>query len=232
MALARTVWTRAKNPEIAVRPLDRAGERVHKAAWRGTDAVPSWIWPGTDPGTRAQVEVYSYAPSVELFLGDRSLGTRRAGVAHGCVARFTVPYGAEDLTAVARVGDRAVGRAALPAQQGALRLRVAADRESLTANGQDLVFLELEVVDECGNVAMVSDTPVSVDVEGAGVLAALGSADPRPTTSYDQSTTPLYRGRALAIIRASSKPGTVQVHVRAGELGEQRLTLPVERVAR
>ncbi|WP_136194137.1 glycoside hydrolase family 2 TIM barrel-domain containing protein [Actinomyces procaprae] len=232
MALARTVWTRAKNPEIAVRPLDRAGRRVHKAAWRGTDAVPSWVWPEVAAGTRAQVEVYSYAPQVELFVGDHSLGTRPAGVAHGCVAHFTVPYGPEDLTAVARVGDREVGRATLPAQRGAPRLRVRADRGRLHAGGQDLAFLELEAVDERGNVAMIGGTPVSVEVSGAGRLAALGSADPRPASSYDETTTPLYRGRALAIVRAGAEPGTVQVGVRAGELGEQRLTLVVEPAGR
>ncbi|MDU0348336.1 glycoside hydrolase family 2 TIM barrel-domain containing protein, partial [Actinomyces sp. MRS3W] len=228
MALARTVWQRPKTPELAVRPLDRAGERVHKAPWRGTDAVPSWVWPGTEPGTSAQVEVYSYAPQVELFVGERSLGTRRAGVKHGCTARFTVPYDVGDLTAVAKVADREVGRATLPAQRGELSLRVRGDRERLRANGQDLVYVEIEVVDKAGSVAMLSGEHVSVRVDGAGTLAALGSASPTLPGSYSTNVAPTYRGRALAIIRAGQETGQITVTVGSEHLGRHHLTLTVE----
>ncbi|MCL3777398.1 MULTISPECIES: glycoside hydrolase family 2 TIM barrel-domain containing protein [unclassified Actinomyces] len=249
MALARTVWTRSRTPEIAVRPLDRAGQKAHQAMWRGTDAVPSWSWPHAAPGTRARVEVYSYAPEVELLVGGRSLGTKAAGVRHGCVATFTVPYGEGDLTAVNKIGGREVGRATLRSTSGPLRLRVTSDREALAAGGQDLAHLEIEVVDAAGTLASVSGEEVGVRLEGAdgavlpgavATLAALGSADPAPADRplgeegphvqaagpYDGDRTRLFQGRALAVVRAGREAGAV-VAVVTSPYGEARVPLAV-----
>jgi hypothetical protein len=64
--LAAVTWG-ASTPMISVRPLDRSGRPVAKAAWRTTDAVPSWAWRGKD-GVTALVEVFSRDEQVELLL--------------------------------------------------------------------------------------------------------------------------------------------------------------------
>jgi len=89
--LAKATWGPADEPQIAVRPLDRSGRPVAKAAWRTTDAVPSWAWRGKD-GLRADIEVCSADDEVELHLNGRLVGRERTGRAHGNIARFTVPW--------------------------------------------------------------------------------------------------------------------------------------------
>ncbi len=98
MLLARAVWGPDAAPGIAVRPVDKAGLRVSKSAWRATDALPSWAWEGCH-ANRAEVEVYSAADEVELLLNGSSVGRRKAGRKHGFRATFRGTWHPGELTA-------------------------------------------------------------------------------------------------------------------------------------
>ncbi|MHA6523602.1 glycoside hydrolase family 2 TIM barrel-domain containing protein [Tessaracoccus sp. G1721] len=224
MALARAVWEQTDEPAVFVRPLDRDTRRTNRAAWRATDAVASWAWPAGD-GRRAEIEVYSSADEVELLLDGRSLGVKRAGRRAGFVARFRTPYQRGTLEAIARRQGREVGRSALASAAGSLRLRVQPDRSVLDADGQDLAHLAIELVDGAGTVVMLSGEEVEVVVDGPATLAGLGSADPAPLGSYTDPRDQLFRGRALAVIRATTEPGDVRVSVRSRAHGEAVATL-------
>ena len=45
------------------------------SAWRMTNAVESWTWPGCE-GQKATVEVYSDAPLVALYCNNRLIGKK------------------------------------------------------------------------------------------------------------------------------------------------------------
>jgi len=212
MLLARAVWGLDDDPAIAVRPVDRAAEPVHKAVWRASDAVPSWSWSGCE-GKPARIEVYSGADTIELLLNGRSLGRRPAGRRHGFTARFTVPWEPGELTAVAYTGGREIGRRTLAAAAGPLSLRVTSDRSDLTANGQDLAHVLIEVVDAAGTVDMVSNEPITATLTGPGTLVGLGSAHPAPPGPYTDADDHTWQGRALAVIRASREAGPVTLTV-------------------
>lgn len=224
MALARAVWGRTDEPAIVVRPLDRDLRRTNRAAWRATDAVASWAWPQGE-GRRAEIEVYSNADEVELRLNGRSLGRRKAGPKRGFLARFTAPYEPGLLEAIARSGGREVGRSTLASATGPLRLRLIVDRSALSADGQDLAHLAVELVDSNGTVVMLSGAEIEVGVDGPATLAGLGSADPAPLGSYTDARDELFRGRALAVIRATTEAGEARVTVRSRDHGSATITL-------
>ena len=58
----QTVWGLRKSPYLGVRPLIWSYKKMTGSAWRMTNAVESWTWPGCE-GQKATVEVYSDAPS-------------------------------------------------------------------------------------------------------------------------------------------------------------------------
>ncbi len=218
MLLARAVWGVSKAPEIAVRPVDKAGQQVFKAAWRGTDAVPTWAWTGCE-GKRADVEVYSAADEIELLLNGRSLGRKKAGRKHGYAATFRTTWRPGELSAVAYTNGRESGRQTLRSADGPLSLRVTTDRTELDADGRSLAYVTIEVVDAAGTVSATAAADLTVTVEGPATLAGLGSANPAPTHPYTGSTTRTYRGRAQAVVRAGREAGQVTVTVAAGNLG-------------
>lgn len=212
--LARAVWGELTAPAIAVRPLDHAGERTLRTAWRASDAVPSWAWHGCE-GRVAEIEVYSADDEVELLLDGRSLGRRRP---RRFLARFRTPYRPGELVAVGYRAGRETGRSAL-VSAGPARLRLVAETGVLAADGRDLAFVHVELADEHGTVEMLAADTVTVDVAGPASLAAFGSAAPETEETFTGDTHTTYYGRALAVIRAGDAPGTITVTATSREHG-------------
>lgn len=193
LLLSQAVWGLLDSPGIAVRPLDRAQQRVHRIAWRHTDAIESWAWSGAE-GKPADIEVYASGDSVELLLNGRSLGRKKL---RGFQARFRVPYAPGELVAVGyRKGVETGRRVLRSAAKPELRLTVENANDAT-----DAVFVRIELADENGVVEMLADDSVTAQVTGGAVLAALGSAATSTEGSYvdDEHTT--HYGRALAILR-------------------------------
>ena len=223
--LARAVWGELTAPAIAVRPLDHAGRRTLRTAWRATDAVASWAWRGCE-GRTAEIEVYSADDEVELLLNGRSLGRRRP---RRFVARFRTPYRPGELLAVGYRAGRETGRSTL-VSAGPARLRLVAETRTLAADGQDLAFVHVELADDHGTVEMLATDAVTISVTGPGDLAGFGSAAPETEETFTGDTHTTYYGRALAVIRAGHRPGPITVSATSRHHGaattELRATAP------
>jgi len=221
----RVVWGLRTDPWIGVRPLTHAGETVKKSPWRMTDAVGSWSWAGCE-GAKAEIEVYADAARVALHLNGERIGSARV---RANIARFRATYAPGALEAVAYDSSGAeVGRSELRSAGATFRLRVTPDTTALRANGQDLSFISIELVDDQGVVHAAADRDVAVTVDGeSAVLAAVGSANPRPARLYDSEVTETWYGRALAVVRAGQRPGEVTVTVKSEGADPVRLSLAI-----
>jgi len=216
-------WHLHPDPAIAVRPLNHAGEAVARTAWRSTDAIESWSWRGKT-GTRAEIEVYADADEVELLLNGRSLGRRRSGRGVRYLSRFATGFEPGELTAVAYRGGVESGRSTLrSAADTALTLR--AESDVIRADASALAYVWIELADPDGEVEMLDDDDVTIQVEGPAELIAFGSAQPAPTRSFSQSAQPTFYGRALAIVRATGEPGTIGVRASSARHGVARIDL-------
>ncbi|PRY13949.1 glycoside hydrolase family 2 TIM barrel-domain containing protein [Kineococcus rhizosphaerae] len=218
LMLVQAVWGTTDVPGIAVRPLDRAGQRPNRSPWLPSDAVASWSW-GQLSGT-AQIEVYTTGDRVELLLNGQSLGRRTP---RGFVARFRTPYRPGELTAIAYRGGVEIGRRSLRSA-GAPRLRARAESADLRGP-DDLSYVWLELADEAGTVASTHEDTISVSVCGPATLIALGSAAPSTTEGFTSFTRTTFRGRVLAIVRGTDESGEVTVRASSKNHGDASLTL-------
>ena len=189
---ASTVWGLEKAPRIAVKPVNHPGVRPSKSVWRGTNAIESWAWSGCE-GNKAEVEVYSDAYAVELYLGSKRLGKKKI---KECKAVFRTKYAPETLTAVAYAADgRELSRSSLSPASGKLSLRVQPEESK-----SNIVYVPVEIVGENGVVESNADRRLTVTVEN-GELLGFGSANPCTEEQYHTGTFTTYYGRALAIVR-------------------------------
>ena len=120
-----------------------------------------------------------------------------------------------------RAGEE-VGRTALRSATGPVRLEARADRTEVSADGNDLAFVELTLLDEAGTVVTGADRLVTVEVEGPGVLQGLASGRPAPEQPYTGAACTTFDGRALAVVRPTEE-GPVIVRVTADDVEAQEL---------
>lgn len=210
MYFMQVVWGLRKEPFIGVRPLNHVGEKPSTGAWQFTNAIDSWTWHGYE-GEKAVVEAYAAADSVRLELSGKEIATQKV---KKYKTIFKVPYEAGKLEAIAldEHGNE-ISRYHLETGGKEMKLSVQPEKMVLEAGGEDLCYVPIEFTDEAGNLHPYVEQPVTVEVEGAGVLQGLGSALCKTDERYDDKTFCSYRGRLLAVIRSGSEAGEVRVKV-------------------
>lgn len=207
-------------PAIAVRRPEHHGKATKQGPWAWSDSVDSWSWAGFE-GRPVTVEVSADAEEVALVVNGSEVG-RAAPKA--CLATFETTYEPGTVEAIAYRGGAEIGRAALRSATGEAALRLAADREVLTAGPDDLAYVAIELADPDGVVFTTASALVSVTVEGPGVLAGLQSDDPRATESFVAGERTTFDGRALAIVRPTGV-GEITVTVTADGHEPRTVTL-------
>lgn len=213
-------------PYLAVRRINRNGEKLNKTAWMFEDNIASWTWLGFE-GKTAVVDVYSSAESVELFINGTSCGKKKVGEKQAYIATYELAYEPGKLEAVAYRDGLESGRFALQTAKGNTHITVVCDKSKLKADGNSLAFLDIGFEDDEGNKNLQEQDVITVTVEGAGNLLALGSANPASEERYDANTWPTFDGKLMAVIRGQSKSGEIEVSVKSQHHGEYKMNLEV-----
>ena len=101
-----------------------------------------------------------------------------------------------------------------------------ADRASIQANGQDLSYIEVELLDQDGNRSVQAANLVNFDLEGPGEIVAVASSDPMSTESYQAPYRRSYQGRCLVVVKSTEQPG--EIRLSASSEGLQAETINIQ----
>ena len=224
------LWNGGDRVYATVRLPEPEGKKIIAVGWATYPTLPTWSWAGQE-GKELQVEVYSGAEKVRLFLNGKLIGEKPTGREQEFKATFSVPYMPGTLKAVGMRGDRAVAESVLTTADSAAGLRVTADRTVVQADGQDLSFLVVEAVDAAGQPQPHAEQEVQFSISGPGVLAAVGNGDGQDDAAYQSDRRKLFQGRALVVVRASGQSGRITVTARTPGLREGSVTIEAKEAA-
>jgi beta-galactosidase len=204
---------------LAVREPDGYRGKIRTTAWSVWPTWESWNWPGWE-GKPIDVEVYTKAPEVKLYLNNQLIGTKSVSRETEYKAIFTIPYApgtlrAEVTTPLPHREGLGVGLVGLSTAGDPARLRLTPDRRVITADGQDLCFITVEAVDSEGRVCPDAAIPCEAIVKGQGSLIAFASADLKDREPYTSPRVTTWKGRALLVVRSTMKRGRAQVSIKS-----------------
>ena len=160
------LWHKDTPLYMAVKEPDGYHGEIKTTMWSVWPTWESWTWPGWE-GKPVEVEVYTRQPEVKLYLDDQLIGTKQVSRDTEFKAVFSVPYKAGTLRAEA--GGESV---TLKTANDPARLRLTPDRTVMTADGQSLTFVTIEVLDKQGTLVPEAAIPCEASVKGAGTLLA------------------------------------------------------------
>ncbi|HLY42173.1 MAG TPA: glycoside hydrolase family 2 TIM barrel-domain containing protein [Terracidiphilus sp.] len=222
------LWNGGDRVYATVRLPAPEGKKIIAIMWATYPTLPSWTWPGQE-GKDLEVEVYSGAEKVQLYLNDKLIGEKPTGRAQEFKAVFSVPYAAGTLKAVGLRGDRQVAESILTTTGEATRLRLTADRTVVQADGEDLSYVTVEAVDAKGQLQFNANQEVQFSISGPGSIAAAGNGDAEDSDSYQGKQRKLYQGRAVVVIRTGRAAGPIKLTATASDVGEGSLTVEAKR---
>ena len=202
------LWNDLKTPYIAVKEPDGYKGKVKETSWSVWPTWESWTWPGWE-GKPIAVEVYTKQDKVSLFLNGTLVETKAVGRNTQYKAVFTLPYQQGTLKAVTADGASTELATAGPAA----RLRLSADRRVIAANGQDLAYITIEVVDSEGRVVPHAELPCQVALSGRGQILAAASADLTDLEPMASPRVTTWKGRAIVVVRSAARGGKARITV-------------------
>ena len=205
---------------MAVREPDGYHGKVKTTRWGTWPTFESWNWPGHE-GKPIEVEVISRYPIVRLYLNDRLVGEQ---LTQACMAVFSIPYQEGTLRAEGIADNLVRETVTLQTAGKAKSVRLTTDSKALKADGQDLLFVTVEIVDAEGRVNPIAAHELSATVKGGGTLIAFGNADIKDCDSYVDATHKAWKGRALLVVKSQRQSkGAVSITVAGKDLKTGRL---------
>ena len=207
---------------------------LYQSHWRPEPMVhvlPHWNWPAGFRGKPIPVWAYTNADSVELFLNGKSLGVRNWIRVKGTHLTWQVPYEPGTLRAVAMDAGRVVAVDRVETTGPPARLELAVDRQAIRADGQDLAFVTVRVVDARGRLSRADGNQlIRLALTGTGSIAGIDNGDPTNHEPFTWSTPSVaehhaFNGLAMVVIRAPRSRGTITLDAQAEGLGTARLTI-------
>ena len=214
-----SIWVTPPQPSFPLNP-----ERQSWSKWHWNDAVANWNWKGHE-GRVFDVNIYSSCEQAELFLNNKSLGKKPTDRSTGYRATWQVPYEPGLLRAVGYNGKEQVSNAELHTSDEAVGIKLSADRNTIKADGQDLSYVTVELIDADGNRNPDAENLVSFKVEGPGTIAGTGNANPISLESFQSSDHHAWQGRCMIIIKSDPVPGKIILKVSSGGLKTSSMTI-------
>jgi beta-galactosidase len=192
---------------------------IFQAEWTDYKTKPMvHIFPYWDfnNGQIIDVRICSNAPRVELQFNGKIIGTHDIDHKNGkqLVGWWKLPYEEGEIKAIAfDETGKVIVTDIRKSFKDAKKVRLQADKEKLVADGTDLIFVEINVEDEDGNIVENANNRVNVKVTGAGRLIGLDNGDSTDYDQYKGLSRRLFSGKLMAIIGASLDPGTIKIEV-------------------
>jgi hypothetical protein len=173
-----------------------------------------------------QVWVQSNLDEVELFVNGTSQGKQKVQPMHHL--EWSVEYAPGNISATGYKDGKAVKTETIETTDASSALRITANRTSLNGDGEDVVLVKVEALDDKGRFVPTASDSVHFDVKGTGRLIGVGNGDPSCHESDLGPDRSFFNGLALGLVQAGSQPGSITITVSGAKVGSQTITIPVE----
>ena len=236
--------------DLAGLPKDRY--YMYRARWNEhqhtTHLLPHWNWKGRE-GQVTPVYCYTDGVEGELFVNGKSQGRVRKDKSSR-LDRYRlrwndVKYEPGEIRVVTynqygeKVGEDVKRTAGEPAQMKfsvetpdhepiACMVEGCTDEHNvlLNADGNDLAFITVSLLDKDGNECPLADDELTFEVKGAGTFKAACNGDATSLDSFTQPHMRLFSGKLVIVVQSKAQKGDIILTVKNGKRNmEKSLTL-------
>jgi len=213
--------------------------------------LPHWNWENDNSikvdGDKILLYAYTNANSVDLYFNEDVTSTdlgqlveskkyevkdagyngtykeTKDGKLH---LEFKVPYKPGKLTAVAKdENGKEVAKDVVKTANDAKKIDLSADRQVITADGYDLSFITVDVVDENGTLVPDADNLINFDVKGNGKIVGVDNGNAASVERYKDNKRKAFNGKALVIVQSTKNAGSFTLTATSPGISSDNITV-------
>jgi beta-galactosidase len=204
---------------------------LYQSRWRPdlpmAHILPHWTWGSDRVGKVTPVHVFSAADEAELFVNGKSAGRLKKAAYTYRFRWDNITYQPGDLRVVTYKNGTQWAIDTKKTVGAAASLNATADRSVITADGYDLSFITVTVVDSNGDTVPQANNAITFSVvSGPGRIVSTDNGDSGDMTAFPSPTRKAFSGLALGIICAEAgSTGPIVISVAASGLRGTQITL-------
>ena len=213
--------------------------------------LPHWNWEDDNSikvdGNKILVYAYTNANSVDLYFNEDvtsdELGTLVDSKAYEITnagyngtyketsegklhLEFKVPYKPGKLTAVAKdENGNEIARDVVKTANEAKKINLSADRQVISADGYDLSYITVDIVDENGTLVPDADNLINFDIKGNGKIVGVDNGNAASVERYKDNKREAFSGKALVIVQSTINAGSFTLTANSQGLSSDSITV-------
>ncbi|MDB5132456.1 MAG: beta-galactosidase [Mucilaginibacter sp.] len=182
---------------------------MYQSEWTNKSVLhifPHWNW---DPGKTVDVwAFYNNADEVEIFLNGKSAGIKKK-TGDDLHVMWRLKYEPGTLKAVSRKNGKVVLTREIHTAGAPAKIELVADRRKIKADGKDLSFITVRILDKDGNLVPNAANMINFKINGEGFIAGVDNGDEVSHDPFKASYRKAFNGLALAIVQSKEKSGNI-----------------------
>ena len=221
--------------DLAGIPKDRF--YLYKSRWNTKEKtlhiLPHWNWKGRE-GQKTPVFVYTNYDSAELFVNGKSMGIQKKITSGNPQERYRlmwmdVLYEPGTLKVVAfDENGKATAEKEIKTAGKPYKIILNADRTSIKADGEDISFVTVSVVDKNGIPCPTATDQLNFEVKGTGKFKAVCNGDATSLEVFHEPTMKLFSGKLVVLVQALKEAGEIELTVNGKNLKKATINLKTD----
>ena len=207
--------------DLAGIPKDRY--YLYRSRWNTKEEtlhiLPHWNWKGRE-GKKTPVFVYTNYDSAELFVNGKSMGIQKKTKDKTPQHRYRlmwndVIYKPGTLKVIAFNADgKAVASKEIKTAGKPYQIVLDADRKTVNADGKDISFVKVSIVDKNGVPCPTATNQLQFDVTGKGNFRAVCNGDATSLELFHKPTMKLFSGKLVVLVQSTKETGDITLKVK------------------
>ncbi|MDM8001904.1 MAG: beta-galactosidase GalB [Bacteroidota bacterium] len=198
----------------------------YQSEWTDKDVLhifPHWNW---NPGQAVDVWAFTNCDEVELFLNGKSLGRQKKGEADFNLV-WRVQFEEGTILGVGYRNGAEIMRSEVRTAGAPAAMTLSPDRAEINADGSDLSFITVTVVDRDNNQLPHASNLVTFRIEGPGTIAGVDNGSQTSMEPFKADYRKAYNGKCLVVVKAGKQKGEIRITASSEGLPDAVATLSV-----
>ncbi|MEM9337209.1 MAG: glycoside hydrolase family 2 TIM barrel-domain containing protein [Bacteroidota bacterium] len=231
--------------DLAGFPKDRF--YMYQSQWTNEPMIhllPHWNWKGKE-GETIPVRCFTNCEEAELFVNGKSMGRKTKGEDKTTLIvdflryepktfdspyqlSWEVPYEPGSIKVVGYKGGKAVQEKEIRTAGKPAKIKLSADRSTISAGKSDLSYLTVRIEDKDGNLCPRADHLVHFTLSGPGKIIGVDNGNQTSLESFQDSKRKAFNGLALVIIHAEEESGKIKLVAKSRGLNSAEIEVTSE----
>ncbi|MCB0655015.1 MAG: DUF4982 domain-containing protein [Saprospiraceae bacterium] len=187
--------------------------------------LPHWNW---SPGDTVDVwAYYNQADEVELYLNGRSLGVQKK-IGDSLHVQWRTVFEPGVLRAVSRKEGRQVLETMVQTAGEPAKIEMTADRDHIQADGRDLSFITVRILDDKGIMVPNANNHVAFSISGPAFIAGVDNGLQTSLEPFKAESRNAFNGKCLVILQSTGEKGTIIIQATSEGLTGTKMEVVAE----